>query len=102
MEVLIVAILVLGGLSLLLWRASSRKFDRGEWGEEQTASEIESCLDAGGYKAFHNIIIPSVNGTAQLDHLIISKFGVFIIETKCLGGWIFGDEKQRKWTQVLF
>ena len=32
----------------------------------------------------------------------MSRFGVFVIETKHYKGWIFGDEKSREWTQVIW
>lgn len=54
------------------------------------------------YHRFHNIIIPSKNGTTQIDHLIISVHGLFIVETKNKKGWIFGSEKQPGWTQSIY
>src|SRR6266542_5098071 len=38
----------------------------------------------------------------QVDHILVSSFGVFVIETKDYKGWIFADAKQANWTQVLF
>jgi hypothetical protein len=38
--------------------------------------------------------------TTQIDHVLISTKGVFIIETKHYKGWIFGDSKSKKWTQI--
>jgi hypothetical protein len=32
----------------------------------------------------------------------VSKYGVFVIETKNMKGWIFGDENQKQWTQQIF
>lgn len=45
---------------------------------------------------------PPPNGTTQIDHVIVSRFGIFVIETKNMDGWIFGDEKNPQWTQSLF
>ncbi|MEX2591284.1 MAG: NERD domain-containing protein [Anditalea sp.] len=53
------------------------------------------------YYKFHNIILPSKSGTTQIDPLIISKYGLFIFETKNKKGWIFGSEKQSTWTQSI-
>jgi hypothetical protein len=33
---------------------------------------------------------------------LISRYGIFVIETKNLKGWIFGGADQRKWTQTLY
>ena len=59
-------------------------------------------LNKRTYKKFHNIIIPSPNGTTQIDHLVISPFGIFIIETKNKKGWIFGSARQATWTQSIY
>ena len=59
-------------------------------------------LDSHEYVRFHNLIIPSRNGTAQLDHLLVSRYGLFIVETKNKQGWIFGSRDQAKWTQTFY
>lgn len=40
--------------------------------------------------------------SSQMDHVIISAYGLFVIETKNYKGWIFGDESQKYWTQVIY
>lgn len=75
---------------------------KGWFGELKTTFNMWFALDAEIYHRFHGLIIPSKNGTTQIDHLIVSEFGVFIIETKNKNGWIFGSEHQPIWTQVLF
>jgi restriction system protein len=54
------------------------------------------------YIRFHNVIVPTPNGTTQIDHLLLSRFGIFVIETKNINGWIFGNEKSKQWTQSLY
>ncbi|MEJ2001268.1 MAG: nuclease-related domain-containing protein, partial [Maritimibacter sp.] len=39
--------------------------------------------------------------TTQIDHVVVSQFGIFVIETKNMKGWIFGGSDQARWTQVL-
>ena len=41
-------------------------------------------------------------GTTQIDHILLSPYGIFIIETKNYKGWIFGSERQKLWTQKIF
>jgi restriction system protein len=74
---------------------------RGWFGEKKAAFKLWLWLDKKDYQRFDNLIIPGNNGTSQLDHLLISTYGIFIIETKNRTGWIFGSEKQQKWTQTL-
>ena len=59
-------------------------------------------LDGDIYRDFNNVTINTNNGTTQIDQIIVSKFGIFVIEVKNLKGWIYGDEKAAKWTQVLY
>ena len=75
---------------------------KGWLGEKKTGLHLWISIDPSVYKRFHNVIIPSSNGTAQIDHLIISQYGLFVIETKNKDGWIFGSENQSKWTSSLY
>lgn len=42
-----------------------------------------------------------VKKSSQIDHLIVSPYGIFVVETKNHKGWVFGDVNGRVWTQVL-
>lgn len=75
---------------------------RGWFGEKKTTFNMWLTLDARVYRRFHDVIIPGNNGTTQIDHLLISPYGLFIVETKNIKGWIFGSESQSKWTQSLY
>ena len=55
------------------------------------------------YVSMHDIMIQNEKGaTSQIDHLVLSEYGIFVIETKYFKGWIFGNEKAENWTQVIF
>lgn len=75
---------------------------KGWVGEALTRATTWALLDKTVYRRLHNVILPKENGmTTQIDHIIVSPYGIFVIETKNYKGWIFGSEKQEKWTQVL-
>lgn len=76
---------------------------KGWLGEKRTSLDIRQ-LDPAIYHVFEDVYLPRPDkkGTTQIDHVVISPFGIFVIETKNYRGWIFGDEKQAKWTQNLF
>lgn len=59
-------------------------------------------LDKDVYHLIKNVTLPTEDGTTQIDHIIVSVFGVFVVETKNLKGWIFGSANQRMWTQQIF
>jgi hypothetical protein len=75
---------------------------RGWFGEKKTTFNMWLSLDKEVYRRFHNLIIPSKNGTTQIDHLLVSPYGLFIVETKNKKGWIFGSGDQPKWTQSIY
>lgn len=54
------------------------------------------------YRHFRRIIIPTLRGTTEIDHLIVSRFGVFVVELKDRSGWIFGNATDAYWTAVHF
>ncbi|WP_083250972.1 nuclease-related domain-containing protein [Acidihalobacter aeolianus] len=59
-------------------------------------------LPANTYHPLHNVTLPTPDGTTQIDHIFVSRFGVFVVETKNMKGWIFGGEHQPQWTQQRF
>jgi len=78
------------------------KFLKGWFGEKKSAFNMWLSLDRTTYRRFHGVIVPTRNGTAQIDHVVVSPFGLFIVETKNRTGWIFGSEDQPTWTQSLY
>ncbi len=54
------------------------------------------------YHLIKNVTLPTDDGTTQIDHIIVSKFGIFVVETKNMKGWIFGNATQKQWTQKIY
>lgn len=54
------------------------------------------------YYVFNNVLLKTGGGTTQIDHVVISPYGVFVIETKSHKGTIFGDCSGKYWTQCLY
>lgn len=59
-------------------------------------------LGGPDYHHFRKIILPTPRGTTEIDHLIVSKFGIFVVELKTYSGWIFGNASDDYWTAVYF
>lgn len=59
-------------------------------------------LDGKSGRVVHNVTLETGDGTTQIDHVLISRFGIFVIETKNMRGWIFGDPRQTQWTQRIY
>jgi len=68
---------------------------KGWFGETQSAVAHALFLDDKIYHSINNVTIPTANGTTQIDHVIVSRFGLFVVETKNMKGWIFGDEHSK-------
>jgi restriction system protein len=71
-------------------------------GEVLVRQSLMNCLPANSWHLLNNVTLSLDKGTTQIDHVLVSRFGVFVIETKHYKGWIFGDGKSKSWTQVLF
>jgi restriction system protein len=73
---------------------------KGWFGEAQGALAHWAFLDKSIYTSLNNITIPTSNGTTQIDHVIVSRHGIFVVETKNIEGSIFGEKNQKQWSVV--
>ena len=53
------------------------------------------------YTVLDDVVLQTNSGTTQIDHLVVSKHGVFAIETKNYRGEIYGDDNRQQWTQII-
>jgi len=75
---------------------------KGRIGEKHVRKGLIKSLDETKYNIINDVTLPLEDGgTTQIDHIVVSNFGVFVIETKNMSGWIFGNEHQAKWTQTI-
>ena len=69
---------------------------------ERHVSRLLKRLPPGEYIVLNDLMLPDKDGsTTQVDHVVISRAGIFVIETKNYSGWIFGDVNWKEWTQCL-
>ena len=87
-------------LIVLVW-VLSRVLGKGVVGETVVKAGAWLALPSTVYRRYHNVTLPTASGTTQIDHVFVSVFGVFVVETKNMGGRIFGREHDREWTQVF-
>lgn len=71
-------------------------------GEALLSRAVQANFGPPDYHLMNHITLQLNDGTTQVDHILVSRFGVFVIETKDYKGWIFANAKQANWTQVLF
>ncbi|TYS72460.1 NERD domain-containing protein [Sutcliffiella horikoshii] len=62
---------------------------KGAVGERAVNKELEKLGPL--FTVYHDLYVPNENGgTSQVDHVVTSPTGIFVIETKHYDGWIFG------------
>lgn len=96
--------LLLGLLILVLIIAVTEAFEpiiKGHIGESQV-SGILAALPQNEYLIINNVMLKTDRGTTQIDHVVVSEFGIFVIETKNYTGWITGTEYAEKWTKNVY
>lgn len=74
---------------------------KGSIGERKVSKALNT-LDNNEYKVINNVMIRTDRGTTQIDHVVISVYGIFVIETKNYKGLIFGNEYDDNWKQVIY
>ena len=75
--------------------------DKGRRGEYEIYRNLNT-FEKRGYKFLFNVYLPKANGkTTEIDVMMIGAEAVFVFESKNYSGWIFGNDSQKNWTQVL-
>lgn len=90
--IIIVAVFVLA----LIWRGT-----KGKRGEKHVAARL-SRLPKEDYRVINDLLLQSGGYSTQIDHVVLSVYGVFVIETKYYQGWIYGGENSEYWTQNIY
>lgn len=76
---------------------------KGMMGEFLVKLCLKNNLSQDIYRIINNVmILDNQGGTTQIDHLVLSPHGIFVVETKNMKGWIFGDKNADQWTQQIF
>ncbi|MCQ2084149.1 MAG: NERD domain-containing protein [Bacteroidaceae bacterium] len=86
---------------LLLVVAVALRFrNKGKAGERNVAYRLHGLPDE--YKVINNLQLSFGNWTSQIDHVVVSPYGVFVIETKNYTGIITGGENSAEWTKNMY
>lgn len=98
MEVILLIICIL----FLVYIARFLKYPKtkGDLGELRVKLSLGKDIQSEKY-VINDLLILVDSKSHQIDHLIVRKSGIFVIETKNFSGQIYGQENQKEWTQVL-
>lgn len=99
--VFIVSILLLCAMLFFIVRAFRMVImGKGAYAEDKVARRLAQLPEE--YHVFNDVYIRSDNRSVQIDHVVISRYGVFVIETKNYKGWVYGSANAEHWTQNIY
>ena len=76
------------------------KGTRGEYLIYKRLRKWERSREGGRF--LFNLYVPkNRDQTTEIDVVLLHSKGIFVFESKNYDGWIFGNETNRTWTQVL-
>lgn len=101
---IVIAALVALVIGFLLGRYQARAQTRAfqNRGEAKLSRALQMKFVAPDYHLLNHVTLRLEDGTTQIDHVLVSRFGIFVVETKDYKGWIFAGQDDRFWTQVLY
>lgn len=82
-------------------KIKSQAQQKGVIGENLVKLKSQEYLNSEIYIPFHNVTIYNGEKTVQIDHIFLSIYGIFILETKHYSGWIYGNPYHKTWTQTF-
>jgi hypothetical protein len=71
------------------------------FGERIVERELNKLQDDEHF-IINDVLLMTEKGYSQIDHLIISVYGLTVVETKDYFGWIYGNEESEYWTQKIY
>ena len=94
MKTFIIVVII---IDIILYLISKDNKLTGMFGEHWTKQELAK-LDQSKYLVINNVTLKTGGHTHQIDHVVVSEYGIFVIETKQINGYIKGNEYNKKWT----
>lgn len=79
---------------------------KGDAGENEV-SRILSGFNRKQYYVINNVLLEKPNPvegeipTVQIDHIVVSIYGIFTIETKNYSGSVYGTEEAKNWSEYV-
>ena len=74
-------------------------YNKGAAGERSVARRL-ATLPKEQYVILNDLLLPTSYGTTQIDHVVVSIYGIFVIETKNYKGIIYGGQDAETWTHI--
>jgi len=104
LETLLIFLISAGYIVYKIAKYASRRKTitrKGAEGELRVSMQLDD-LSRRKYLVLNDVLIQAGNRTSQIDHIIVSRYGIFVIETKNFSGWIHGHENSEYWMQTFY
>ena len=85
-------------LLLLISYALIRRLRNGVQEELLLHLTARFFLNKKDYRYINNLILPTEDETTQIDHILVTRFGIFLVETINLKGSVRGQKNDPRWT----
>ena len=96
------AILIVLAVLIVYFVYRRKRTDRiGVKGEKKVAGILKRWALLQNYKVINDLYLPLYDKTTQIDHVVIGFFGMIVIETKNMGGEVYGNPKEKNWTHIM-
>lgn len=92
---------VVVGVMLPFYIKKLKAKHRGAKGEKMVAKRLKKWAKIRGFKVINDLYLPLYDKTTQIDHILIGFFGILVVETKNLGGDIYGDPSKKMWIHAM-
>lgn len=76
------------------------RFNKGKIAEKMVYHKLMQLPEE--YHVIDDVLFMSNGRSTQIDHIVVSPYAVFVIETKGYKGWILGGENSEYWTQIIY
>ena len=98
---IVVSILFFVAMLFLIARAlRTAIMGKGAYAEDRVARRLSRLPEE--YRVFNDVYLRNRGRSVQIDHIVISRYGIFVIETKNYKGWVYGAEEAEYWTQNIY
>lgn len=97
LAILVVALIIYIPIAIKKWKTKKS----GSLGEKLVANFLNRFAKTRGYKVINDIYLPLYDKTTQVDHILITYYGLFVIETKNYKGSVYVDPSQKEWTHIV-
>lgn len=98
MIIIIVILVLFLTLRIYLWYRNTAK-KKGQRGEARVANMLAELPKH--YVTLNDVVFAYEKGTTQIDHIVVSPYAIFTIETKNYRGEIYGNDDKNEWKQII-